>query len=110
MQRAIDETERRREKQMAHNLEHNITPAGIVKSIRGGMDDAKSAEGKQKLQKVAEEHAKYASLTPQQLAKRIQQIENAMYKHAQNLEFEEAAKLRDELEQVRKLALGPVVV
>ncbi|MCX4189481.1 excinuclease ABC subunit UvrB [Methylophaga sp. OBS3] len=110
MQRAIDETERRREKQMAHNLEHNITPAGIVKSIRGGMDDAKSAEGKQKLQKVAEEHAKYASLSPQQLAKRIQQIENAMYKHAQNLEFEEAAKLRDELEQVRKLALGPVVV
>jgi len=59
---------------------------------------------------VAEEQAKYASLTPQQLAKRIQQIENAMYKHAQNLEFEEAAKLRDDLEHLRKIALGPAAV
>jgi excinuclease ABC subunit B len=111
MQRAIDETDRRREKQIAHNLEHGITPMGIIKSIRGGMDDSKSKkEEKLRFAEVAEEHAKYASLSPQQLAKRIQQIENAMYKHAQNLEFEEAAKLRDELDKVRKMALGPVAL
>ncbi|HET8807719.1 MAG TPA: excinuclease ABC subunit UvrB, partial [Methylophaga sp.] len=111
MQRAIEETERRREKQVAHNLEHGITPVGIIKSIRGGMDDVKASnEARQHLKQVAEEQAEYARLSPQQLAKRIQQIENAMYKHAQNLEFEEAAKLRDELEHVRKVALGPVAV
>ncbi|MAK65866.1 MULTISPECIES: excinuclease ABC subunit UvrB [unclassified Methylophaga] len=111
MKRAIDETDRRREKQIAHNLKHGITPMGIIKSIRGGMDDSKSKkEEKLRFAEVAEEHAKYASLSPQQLAKRIQQIESAMYKHAQNLEFEEAAKLRDELDKVRKMALGPVVL
>ena len=111
MQRAIEETERRREKQVAHNLEHGITPVGIIKSIRSGMDDVKASnEARQHLKQVAEEQAEYARLSPQQLSKRIQQIENAMYKHAQNLEFEEAAKLRDELEHVRKVALGPAAV
>ena len=108
MQRAMEETERRREKQVAHNLANNITPVGIIKSIRSGMDDVKASnDARQQIKQVAEEQAKYASLSPQQLAKRIQQIENTMYKHAQNLEFEEAAKLRDELEHVRKVALGP---
>jgi excinuclease ABC subunit B len=110
MRRAIDETERRREKQMAHNEAHGITPQGIKKSIRAGMDDVSDKGDKRSLAKVAEEQAEYASLSPQQLAKRINQIEQAMYKHAQNLEFEEAAKLRDELEHLRKVALGPVAV
>ncbi|MEX0614469.1 MAG: helicase-related protein, partial [Methylophaga sp.] len=111
MQRAIDETERRREKQVAHNLANNITPVGITKSIRSGMDDVKASnETRQQMKQVAEEQAEYARLSPQQLAKRIQQIESAMYKHARNLEFEEAGKLRDELEHVRKVALGPVAV
>ncbi|EGL55706.1 helicase subunit of the DNA excision repair complex [Methylophaga aminisulfidivorans MP] len=111
MRRAIDETDRRREKQIAFNEEHGITPQGIKKSIRMGMDDAMSKPANDRhATEVAEEQAKYASLTPQQLAKRIQQIENAMYKHAQNLEFEEAAKLRDDLEHLRKVALGPAVI
>ncbi len=110
MQRALDETERRREKQIAHNEAHGITPQGIKKAIRTGMDDATDRGDKKGLAKVAEEQAKYAAMKPQQLAKRINQIEQAMYKHAQNLEFEEAAKLRDELEHLRKVALGPVAV
>jgi len=110
MQRAIEETERRREKQVAFNEEHGITPQGIKKAIRSGMDDVSDRGGKKQFAKVAEEQAEYASLSPQQLSKRISQIEQAMYKHAQNLEFEEAAKLRDELEHLRKVALGPVAV
>lgn len=109
MQRAMDETERRREKQIAFNEEHGITPQGIKKAIRAGMDDAKDKKDSA-YAKVAEEQAEYAALTPQQLAKRIQKIEQSMYKAAQNLEFEEAAKLRDELEHLRSVALGPVAV
>ena len=82
----------------------------IKKAIRAGMDDVPEKGGKKQFAKVAEEQAEYASLSPQQLAKRITQIEQAMYKHAQNLEFEEAAKLRDELEHLRKVAIGPVAV
>lgn len=109
MQRAMDETDRRREKQIAFNEEHGITPQGIKKAIRAGMDDAKDKKNS-RYDKVAEEQAEYAALTPQQLAKRIQKIEQAMYKAAQNLEFEEAAKLRDELEHLRSVALGPATV
>jgi excinuclease ABC subunit B len=110
MQRAIEETDRRREKQIAFNEEHGITPQGIKKAIRTGMDEVPDKGGKKQYTQAAEEAAEYAALTPQQLAKRITQIEQAMYKHAQNLEFEEAAKLRDDLEHLRKMAIGPVAV
>jgi excinuclease ABC subunit B len=72
-----------------------------------GMDDSDTVEGKQRIAQVAEQQVEYAALTPKQLAKRIQQMENAMHKHAQNLEFEEAAKVRDQLESLRNMALGP---
>jgi len=109
MKRAMDETDRRREKQVAHNKEHGITPKGVVKAIRNSLDDKQeeARNDRQYIVKVAEEKAKYAALTPKQLAKRLTQMENAMYKHAQNLEFEEAAKLRNEMEHIRAIALGP---
>ncbi|MFW5450653.1 MAG: excinuclease ABC subunit UvrB [Methylophagaceae bacterium] len=109
MQRAIAETDRRREKQQAYNKEHGITPTGIKKAIRDSLDDKQEqAQNDRKyINQVAEEKAKYAALSPKQLAKRLQQMENAMYRHAQDLEFEEAGKLRDEMERIRALTLGP---
>ncbi|NQY26804.1 MAG: excinuclease ABC subunit UvrB [Piscirickettsiaceae bacterium] len=109
MKRAIDETDRRREKQLAHNKEHGITPKGIKKAIRGSLDDKQkeARSDREYIVKVAEEKARYAALTPKQLAKRLQQMENAMYRHAQNLEFEEASKMRDEMQHLRALTIGP---
>ncbi len=109
MQRALDETERRRNKQLEYNKEHGITPKGIQKAIRDSLDDHQQEirNDRKQFNQVAEEKAKYAALSPKQLAKRLQQMENAMYKHAQDLEFEEAGKLRDEMEHIRALTLGP---
>lgn len=59
---------------------------------------------------MAEEQAKYAALTPKQLAKRIQQMEQAMYRHAQNLEFEEAGKMRDEITHLRSVVISPEAI
>jgi excinuclease ABC subunit B len=109
MKRAIDETERRRAKQIAHNEKHGIIPKGVVKAIRNSIDDNEKQDraDRQTIAQVAEEQARYAAMTPKQLAKRIQQMEQAMYLHAQNLEFEEASKLRDEIKHIRSVALGP---
>ncbi|MDT8372319.1 MAG: excinuclease ABC subunit UvrB, partial [Gammaproteobacteria bacterium] len=109
MQRAIDETDRRRAKQIAYNTEHGITPKGIIKAIRNSIDDHEKQDrlDRQNIAQVAEEQARYAAMTPKQLAKRLQQMEQAMYRHAQNLEFEEASKLRDEIKHIRSVALGP---
>jgi excinuclease ABC subunit B len=112
MKRAIDETDRRRTKQQEHNIEHGITPKGVKKSIRNSIDDKQTEdrEQHQTIAKVAEEQAKYAALTPKQLAKRINQMEQEMYRHAQNLEFEEAAALRNEIQHIRAMTIGPETV
>jgi len=107
MQRAIDETERRQAKQIQHNEMHGITPKGIKKGIKDVMEGAYASSGSSgKARKVAEESADYNALTPVQMAKKIKQLENAMHKCAQNLEFEEAARFRDEIRKVREIALG----
>jgi excinuclease ABC subunit B len=111
MQRAMEETERRREKQMAYNVEHGITPQTIQKKIADIMEGAygpaaAAARKAGKLDKVAEEAAQYESMPPDLVAKKITQLEKRMYQHAQDLEFEEAAAVRDEIERIREYSLG----
>jgi excinuclease ABC subunit B len=108
MQRAIGETDRRREKQIAHNLQHGITPVSISKGIADIMEGAYTGgRGRaREYAKVAEDILQYAALTPEQLKKRINELEQRMYTHARNLEFEEAARLRDEIRHIQENAMG----
>lgn len=104
MGRAIAETERRREKQVAFNETHRIIPRGIQKAVReiiDGVYTPGSGKGRRSPDQVEEKAAEYTRLPPQQLAKRLQQLERQMYKHAQNLEFEQAARLRDEIKRIK---------
>ncbi len=107
MQKAIDITNERRAVQIAYNKKHGITPKGIVKGIRDVLEAGYGDKHSRKtmgLQKVAEEKAKYQAMTPRQLTKTLEQLEKQMYQHSRNLEFEEAARVRDEIEHIRQLA------
>ncbi|MBL4584286.1 MAG: excinuclease ABC subunit UvrB [Pseudomonadales bacterium] len=107
MKKAIDETQRRREKQKAFNLEKGITPKGIFKDVKDIMEGAYVVPGRgpKKAQTGAGSTAEFtinpAKMTPKQLKKEITRIEDQMYKHAKNLEFEAAAQLRDQLSQLK---------
>ncbi|AWN16935.1 Excinuclease ABC subunit B [Salinisphaera sp. LB1] len=106
MRRAIDETERRRAKQIAFNEEHGITPKTIQKAVadvmRHGYEDYSQVKEKKK---VAEVGADYAKMSASQLAKEIEKLEKQMFKHAENLEFEEAGRIRDRIGKIREYAL-----
>jgi excinuclease ABC subunit B len=107
MQQAIDETDRRREKQREFNVKHGIEPASIVKSITDILQTALPAgatQAKISLQ-IAEPSADYQRMTPKQLSKTLKQLEDAMYQHAKNLEFEQAAKIRDEIKLLHEKVL-----
>ena len=110
MQRAMDETERRRELQVAHNKQHDITPKSIVKGIADIMEGAYAATGKTRRdRKAAENEAAYslnAGQPIENIAKEIKRLEEKMYQHARNLEFEEAAQTRDQLSQLREKSLA----
>ena len=110
MRRAIDETDRRRTLQMAHNKAHNIAPRSIQKAITDIMEGARSSGSSSAKQyaRVAEEIIEYASLTPAQLEKKIASLEKQMYEHARNLEFEEAGNLRDKIRHIQAGNLGLV--
>ncbi|HHJ80477.1 MAG TPA: excinuclease ABC subunit UvrB [Candidatus Tenderia electrophaga] len=110
MKRALDETERRRAKQIAHNKKHGITPQSIVRKVADVMEGAyASAQGDaKKYAKVAEEVLEYAAMPAAELNKKVKQLEQQMYEHAQNLEFEEAAQLRDKIKRVQEAGMGLV--
>jgi excinuclease ABC subunit B len=106
IQRALDETNRRRKKQLEYNEKHGITPRGIQKGVTDIMEGAYAEGGRGQKQKVAESRGSYEALTPEQALRRIKKLEQEMYKRARNLEFEEAARLRDEIQRLRKVELG----
>ncbi|GFZ95040.1 excinuclease ABC subunit UvrB [Dyella caseinilytica] len=114
MRAAMDETSRRREKQVAWNTAHGITPKSVVRRIADIMEGArsevpgrsrsKSTRGRGAAALVAEEAADYAGLSADQASAMIKRLEADMRKHAENLEFEEAARLRDRIHQLREQA------
>jgi len=105
MRKAIDETERRREKQHQNNIDKNITPKGVVRKITDVMGVGGFSKSKE-LDKVAERHANYKLLTTQGIDNKIQQLEKEMYLCAQNLEFEQAATIRDDIAKLRNQQLS----
>ncbi|KQZ60398.1 excinuclease ABC subunit B [Lysobacter sp. Root559] len=105
MQAAIDETDRRRARQVEYNAEHGITPKSVAKAVvdlfEGARADPETVRGRGKGRKVAETAADYAALSPSQFAARIKALEQQMYQHARDLEFEEAAAVRDQLRKLK---------
>jgi excinuclease ABC subunit B len=105
MQRALAETDRRRAKQMAYNAEHGITPRGVTKAVGdlidiGRKEATPTRRGQQA--KVAEPQGDYRKLTAKQLGQLIARLEQDMHRHAENLEFEQAAQVRDRIHAIRE--------
>ncbi|MDB5808244.1 MAG: excinuclease subunit [Betaproteobacteria bacterium] len=102
MTRAIDETDRRRTKQVAHNLKMGITPQGIVKSVRDMIDGVYDATEAQSQRKAAQSEAAYQAMSEKELTREIKRVEKDMLDAARNLEFERAAQLRDSLKRLKQ--------
>ena len=117
MRKAIDETNRRREKQTAHNLEHGITPRSVSKKIIDIMEGAREAANDPKIKgsrasigansasKVAEPTVDWAAISPEELGKKLKKLEAQMFQHAKNLEFEQAANIRDQMQRIKAIGL-----
>ena len=105
MRRAIDETNRRRERQLTFNEAHGIKPATIVKQVADIMEAAYPVPGRGR-KRSAEDKALYESMTPENLLRKAQKLEKKMLKHARDLEFEEAAGLRDQIQEMREIGIG----
>jgi excinuclease ABC subunit B len=102
IERAIAETDRRRNKQIEFNTQHGITPRSIIKAVGDTMEGARSVQQREAM----EASANYALLPPEQAVKRIKKLEAEMMKLARNLEFEQAARLRDEIHKLRHAVFG----
>jgi excinuclease ABC subunit B len=112
MQRAIDETERRREKQRNFNEENGITPKSVVKRITDIMEAGQGAPkaAAKRRARVAEETQEFAALSPSEAARKIKAMEKQMFACAKELEFEQAAAIRDQIDLLRSVTLGPETV
>ena len=106
MQRAIDETNRRRHKQLLYNREHGIEPRTIVKGVQDIMEGARGAVRLRRRDRGRGRAGAAVGLTPEQVFSRINELEKRMYLHARDLEFEKAAKLRDDIEALRRDGIG----
>ncbi|HTY02265.1 MAG TPA: excinuclease ABC subunit UvrB [Rhodocyclaceae bacterium] len=106
LRRALAETERRRAKQLAYNVEHGITPRGVTKRVKDIIDGVYDANAAARELKAAQDAARFEAMSEKTLAREIKRLEKAMQDHAKNLEFEEAAAARDELFRLRELAFG----
>jgi excinuclease ABC subunit B len=107
MQRAIEETNRRRKKQLDYNAAHGITPRGIEKAVMEIMEGARPEAGVLPLpRRRGEKGLTREELKPEALVREIKRLEAEMFRRARNLEFEEAAALRDEIERLKQLELG----
>ncbi len=109
MQAALDETSRRRQKQQEFNAEHGITPQSVQRAVRDVMEGARNEpgvlKGHGKTKRVAEPVQDYLRLSPAQQAARLKELEQKMHQHARDLEFEEAASVRDQLRRLREAGL-----
>jgi excinuclease ABC subunit B len=107
IERALAETGRRRAKQIEHNAAHGITPMSIRKAVtdvmEGARGDVESGGGR----RGAGIDTAAPVLGPEQAMKRIRKLETEMHRHARNLDFEQAAQVRDEIERLRHQAFGP---
>jgi excinuclease ABC subunit B len=106
MKRAIEETDRRRAKQVEFNAHRGITPTGISKQVRDMIEGARDVDNVGMQLKAAQEHARYESMSEKQLAREIKRLEKQMLDHARNLEFEKAAEARDRLAELRRNFFG----
>ncbi|WP_256646659.1 excinuclease ABC subunit UvrB [Thermomonas paludicola] len=109
MQRALDETDRRRQKQVEYNARHGITPQSVQRAVMDVMEGARpepgELKGRGKLRRVAEPVQDYLRLSPSQQAAKLKALEVQMHQHARDLEFEAAAQVRDQIHQLREAAL-----
>jgi len=106
MRRAMGETERRRNKQLAFNLENNITPTGIRKQIKDIIDGVYNQQEARDDLVAAQEQAKYEVMSEKQISREIKRLEKLMLDHAKNLEFEKAAQVRDQLAHLKQQLFG----
>ena len=106
MERAIQETTRRREKQIAFNRQHGITPRGVIKQVKEMIDGVYDATQGRDALKAAEQVTRYEALSEKSAARELKRLEKVMLEHARNLEFEKAAQARDQLAHLKEQLFG----